>query len=66
MRSPRTPSRGEPGELGRAGIFRHQRDAAKAVGEARERVGKQLVVTAIAAGTDDDGALEPELVLQAR
>jgi hypothetical protein len=54
----------EPGKLGCAGIFRHQRNAAKAIREARERVGEQLIVTAIAAGTDDDGAIQPELVLQ--
>jgi hypothetical protein len=55
----------QPGELGSARVVGHQRDAAKPVRMALERVGEELGVAAISAGTDDDGAAQAKSVCSA-
>jgi hypothetical protein len=55
---------GEARELRCVGVLRHQRDAAKAIGKALQRVGQEPVIAAVAAAADDDRTAEPEFVLQ--
>ena len=64
MRRPRTPRPVSRASSRGAGVVRQQRDAAKAIGVAGERVGHEPVIAAVAAAADDDRAGEAELVLQ--
>jgi hypothetical protein len=58
------PEPREPRELGGTRVLRHQRDAAKAVGIALERVGQEAIVAAVAAGAHDHRSAQPEPLLQ--
>lgn len=63
-RTPRTPSRVSRSHSEAPASSRHQRNPAKTLAAARERVGQEAVVAAVPAGTDDHRSAESEAVLQ--